>query len=91
MMDLQIREFENTIINFCNNSVLPVEVKKLVIADILKQLEKESDRIINLEIEERNRKEKEKQHKTIEIDSSGEVVKEDEQSLSEDSVGELSE
>lgn len=91
-MNLQIMEFENAILNFCNQSDLPSEVKRLVFLEILGKVEKQANKDINLEIAQRQESErqKEKENKTIEIGSSGEVV-EDEQGISEDCVGELSE
>ena len=90
-MNLEIRDFENNIINYCNSSNLPIEVKRLVFLEILGKVEEKSNKDIDREILQRQEKQQ-KEHKTIEVDSSGEVVeKEDEQSLSADSVGELSE
>ena len=62
-MNLQIRKFESTIINFCNLSDLPVEVKRLVFKDILQKLETESDRIVNLEIAEQKKREAEERQR----------------------------
>lgn len=92
-MNLEIREFENAIINFCNASALPMEAKKLVMLDVLQQMKEESDKAVKMELAERSRKEQEEQdRKTIKVDSSGEVVEEDEQGISEqDKLGESAE
>lgn len=90
-MNLQIMEFENAILNFCNQSSLPSEVKRLVFLEILQKVEEKAYKDIDREMLQRQ-KEQQKEHKTVEVNSSGEVVeKADEQSLSENSVGELSE
>lgn len=50
-MNLAIREFEQTIINFINQSPIPIETKRLVIKDIFYQIEKASDEVIKQEIQ----------------------------------------
>lgn len=45
MINAKIREFENDIIDFINaTGDIPVEVKHLVLRDICNQLEKEADK-----------------------------------------------
>lgn len=61
MSNLEIREFSQAIINFINSSSLPVEVKRLALADILHQLDSAANTAIHGEIVERDRKEKEGQ------------------------------
>lgn len=61
MGNLEIREFSQAIINFINSSSLPVEVKRLALADILHQLDSAANTAIQGEIVERDRKEKEAQ------------------------------
>lgn len=61
MSNLEIREFSQAIINFINSSSLPVEVKRLALADILHQLDSAANTAIQVEIAERDRKEKEGQ------------------------------
>lgn len=61
MGNLEIREFSQAIINFVNSSALPVEVKRLALADILHQLDSAANTAIQGEIVERDRKEKEGQ------------------------------
>lgn len=52
MVNAKIREFENDIINFINASVdIPIEVKHLVLKDILHQVEAESNRHVIAERE----------------------------------------
>lgn len=45
-MDCQIRSFEDGIISNINASDLPIEVKRLVLAEILHKVEVESNKII---------------------------------------------
>lgn len=63
MVNAKIREFENDIINFINaSSDVPIEVKHLVLKDILHQVEMEANRHIIAEREqtkEKNEKESE--------------------------------
>lgn len=55
MNNLEIREFSQAIINFVNGSQLPVEVKRLVMADIMHQLDSAANAILQNEIAERDR------------------------------------
>lgn len=70
MNNLEIREFSQAIINFVNGSPLPVEVKRLVMADIMHQLDSAANAILQNEIAERDRvvakEEKEAQENGIE-------------------------
>ena len=66
MSNLEIREFSQTIINFVNKSPLPVEVKRLVMTDILNQIDSAANTAIHGEIAERVRKEKEDQDNVTE-------------------------
>lgn len=53
MVNAKIREFENDIINFINASVdIPIEVKHLVLKDILHQVEEEANRHVIAEREQ---------------------------------------
>lgn len=54
MSNLEIREFSQNIINFVNQSSLPVEIKRLCICDIATQLQTTADQQICTEIVERN-------------------------------------
>ena len=45
-MDLQIRQFQIGLIDYINQSTLPMEVKRLVMKDVLLQVEKASDDLI---------------------------------------------
>lgn len=45
-MDLQIREFEQSLINFINQVNISIEIKRLVVKDVYTQLEKESDKVV---------------------------------------------
>lgn len=61
MGNLEIREFSQAIINFVNSSALPVEVKRLALSDIMHQLDSAANTAIQVEIAERDKKEKEAQ------------------------------
>lgn len=61
MSNLEIREFSQAIINFVNSSQLPVEVKRLALADILHQIDSAASTILQNEIAERDRLAKEEQ------------------------------
>lgn len=50
-MNLEIREFEQTIIKYINETVLPIEVKRLVIRDIFNQIEEEANKVLQIEID----------------------------------------
>lgn len=53
MVNAKIREFENNIINFINaSSDVPIEVKHLVLKDILHQVEAEANRNVIAEREQ---------------------------------------
>ena len=57
MVNAKIREFENDIINYINaSSDVPIEVKHLVLKDILHQVETEANR--NIIAEQEKAKEK---------------------------------
>lgn len=60
MNNLQIREFSQTIINYTNQSPLPVETKRLALSEILSQLKDAADTAIRTELAERDRAELEK-------------------------------
>lgn len=56
-MDLAIREFSNTIINYINGAPLPIEVKHLVVGDIYHKLDVAADGEIRRQIAERDKAE----------------------------------
>ena len=51
MNNLQIREFSQSIINFVNASQLPIEVKRLALKDILSQVEAETNKVLQSELQ----------------------------------------
>lgn len=53
-MNLKIREFQQTIINYANQCELPIEVKRLCFAEILRQIEAEANKEIKEEIRVRD-------------------------------------
>lgn len=60
-MDLEIREFTQTIADFINKSKLPMEVKRLSIHDISRQLDVLADSTVQAQLAKRKRAEEEKQ------------------------------
>lgn len=57
MNSLEIREFEQAIVNLFNGCGLPMEVKRLIVNDIAGQINRAADSQINVELAERNREE----------------------------------
>ena len=55
MNSLEIREFEHSILNFFNECVLQIEIKRLIVNDIAGQINRAADNQINVELAERNR------------------------------------
>jgi hypothetical protein len=55
MNSLEIREFEQAIVNLINECGLPMEVKRLIMNDIAGQINRAADNQINVELAERNR------------------------------------
>lgn len=47
-----IREFEQGIINYMNNNPLPIEVKRLVLINILQQTTDEANKVVLAEMKE---------------------------------------
>ena len=58
MNSLEIREFEQEIVNLFNGCGLPMEVKRLIVNGIAGQINRAADNQINVELAER-KKEKE--------------------------------
>lgn len=52
MVNTEIRQFRNSIIAMTNASSLPIEIKRLVFAEIQTKINEESDRIIIAEKQE---------------------------------------
>ena len=57
MNSLEIREFEQSIVNLFNGCGLPMEIKRLIVNDISWQINRAADNQINVELAERNREE----------------------------------
>ena len=57
MNSLEIREFEQAIVNLFNGCGLPMEVKRLIVNDIAGQINRAADSQINVELAERSREE----------------------------------
>lgn len=56
MNSLEIREFEQGIINQINQSPLPLEVKRLIVENICAQVNEATNKQIQVELTERNSK-----------------------------------
>lgn len=57
MESLKVREFSQTIINFINESDLPMEVKRLALLEIYNQIEEEAQKVIQCSLDTRAKKE----------------------------------
>ena len=75
-MNLEIRMFREKIINTINETELPIEVKRLVLKEVMSVVNETADNQIA---------------KEQEMLKTNEEVKADEQSVQQDNVGELSE
>ena len=73
MKNLEIREFSQAIINFVNQSTLPMEVKRLALKDIIAQIETETNKVLTEEIRYRE----EAQREADETEKEEREVKED--------------
>lgn len=58
-MNLKIRLFRNKLINSINEEQLPIEIKRLVINEILDQINATSENQIQFELNELNKEDKE--------------------------------
>lgn len=74
MNSLTIKEFEQSIINFTNQVPLPLEVKRLVFADILHQLEIAAVSEAKAQAQERKMAKKTKEKESVE---NGESIRQD--------------
>ena len=52
-MNKEIRAFEDNIISFVNSSELPIEVKRLVVQNLLNLVTKKADEVILAEIRDK--------------------------------------
>lgn len=64
-MDIQIREFRGKIIQLINSEQLPMEVKRLVISDVLSELARATDDVIVQLLQQQNVKGKEKENEPV--------------------------
>lgn len=55
MNSLEIREFEQSIVNLINSCSLPMEIKRLIVNDIAEQVNEATNNQINAELAERNK------------------------------------
>lgn len=68
MSSLAIREARENIIKYLNKLTLPTEAKRLVVKEILGQLENASEREIIMEIKARDATKAEEEKKEVETD-----------------------
>lgn len=73
MTNLEIAEFKQAIKNFVGGSELPVEVKRMALSEILREVEQESRQALMAEIADR--------------DAAKQEVKQDAESIRTDSLG----
>ena len=57
MVNTQIRQFRDSIIELTNASPLPIEIKRLVFAEVTSAINNEADKIILLEKQEKGESE----------------------------------
>lgn len=55
MNSLEIREFAQSIVNLINSCSLPMEVKRLIVNDIARQVNEATTNQMNAELAERNK------------------------------------
>lgn len=77
MQNLEIREFTQAIINFTNQSPLPIEVKRLALRSVMMQLDAAADSAVKAELLERDRKEQEEKEKEETADGTEQTVQQD--------------
>lgn len=73
MNSLEIRKFSQSIINFTNESELPLEVKRLCFAEILQQIENASNKQISAEIMEKSVREEKSSEQNLQSHQLGEL------------------
>ena len=56
MNDLEIRQFKNAIIDFMNKTMIPTEVKRLVLSEILTETTRLVDNDIRAQVQSMNEK-----------------------------------
>ena len=57
MEDLKIRLFRQDLINYINSVELPMEVKRLVLSEILSQVSNETEKVLQYQLEESKKEE----------------------------------
>lgn len=63
MINTEIRQFRDSIIAMINANPLPIEIKRLVFAEIQTQINSEAERVIFIEKSETNNNEDESEEK----------------------------
>ena len=61
-MDLEIKMLRKKIVDDLNTSAVPMEVKRLILVEILAEVKESVDKVLQLQLEEQN-KQKEKKKK----------------------------
>lgn len=72
MNSIEVREFSQAIRNFIKGTQLPAEVKRLALAEILRETEEDTRRELIAQVEERDRKEGEQDAEGVQPNSVGE-------------------
>ena len=57
MEDLKIRLFRQDLINYINSVELPMEVKRLVLSEVLSQVTNETEKVLQYQLEESKKEE----------------------------------
>lgn len=55
-MDIEIRKFRGQLVSIINSAQLPMEVKRLVVADVLTELSRSTDELITQLLQEHQKK-----------------------------------
>lgn len=55
-MDYEIRKMKNQLVGVLNNAPLPIEVKRLALAELLREVEQKANEIISQQIQAENNK-----------------------------------
>ena len=64
-MDIKIREFRGKIIQLINSEQLPMEVKRLVVVDVLNELTTATNEVITQLLQQKNVEGKEKENEPV--------------------------
>lgn len=72
MVNTEIRKFRESIISTTNDSPLPIEIKRLVFAEVMTQINEEAQRVLAAELQEAERQkvdeESKQEESEVEVD-----------------------